>query len=52
MLNRLDQEVPEADKKNMELLRKDEILSSALEKMENQSENNDIDKVIIPTTPL
>ena len=52
MLNRLDQEVPEADKKNMELLRKDEVLSSALEKMENQSENNDIDKVIIPTTPL
>ena len=35
----------------MELLRKDEVLSSALEKMENQSENNDIE-VIIPTTPL
>ena len=38
--------------KNIELLRKkDEELSSALEKMENQSENNDIE-VIIPTTPL
>ena len=31
--------------KNIELLRKkDEELSSALEKMENQSENNDIDE--------
>ena len=39
--------------KNIELLRKkDEELSSALEKMENQSENNDIDEVIIPTAPL
>ncbi|KAB0339300.1 hypothetical protein FD754_023999 [Muntiacus muntjak] len=39
MLNHLNQEV-------------DEVLSSALEKMENQSENNDIDEVIIPTAPL
>ncbi|KAM6322132.1 tumor susceptibility gene 101 protein isoform 1-T2 [Podargus strigoides] len=39
--------------KNIELLKKkDEELSSALEKMENQSENNDIDEVIIPTAPL
>ena len=52
MVNRLDQEVAEVDK-NIELLRKkDEELSSALEKMENQSENNDIDEVIIPTAPL
>lgn len=27
-------------------------LSSTLEKMENRSENNDIDEVIIPTAPL
>ena len=52
MVNRLDEEVAEVDK-NIELLRKkDEELSSALEKMENQSENNDIDEVIIPTAPL
>ena len=31
---------------------KAEELSSALEKMENQSENNDIDEVIISTAPL
>ncbi|XP_065611301.1 tumor susceptibility gene 101 protein isoform X2 [Cyrtonyx montezumae] len=52
MVTRLDQEVAEVDK-NIELLRKkDEELSSALEKMESQSENNDIDEVIIPTAPL
>uniref|UniRef100_A0A6I8PK40 Tumor susceptibility 101 n=1 Tax=Ornithorhynchus anatinus TaxID=9258 RepID=A0A6I8PK40_ORNAN len=52
MVTRLDQEVVEVDK-NIELLKKkDEELSSALEKMENQSENNDIDEVIIPTAPL
>ena len=39
--------------RNIDLLkRKDEELSDALEKMENQSENNDIDDVIIPTAPL
>lgn len=39
--------------RNIELLkRKDEELSEALEKMENQSENNDIDDVIVPTAPL
>ncbi|KAB0379220.1 hypothetical protein FD755_007004 [Muntiacus reevesi] len=48
----LDQEVAEVTE-NMELLKKkDEELSSALEKMENQSENNDTDEVIIPTAPL
>lgn len=39
--------------RNIELLKKkDEELSEALEKMENQSENNDIDDVIVPTAPL
>ncbi|XP_005990546.1 tumor susceptibility 101a [Latimeria chalumnae] len=52
MVTRLDQEVAEVDK-NIELLRKkDEELSAALEKMESQSENNDIDDVIVPTAPL
>ncbi|XP_059392299.1 tumor susceptibility gene 101 protein-like isoform X1 [Carassius carassius] len=52
MVSRLDQEVSEVDR-NIELLKKkDEELSEALEKMENQSENNDIDDVIIPTAPL
>lgn len=52
MISRLDQEVTEVDR-NIELLkRKDEELSEALEKMENQSENNDIDDVIVPTAPL
>ncbi|KAG8125729.1 hypothetical protein E2320_020823 [Naja naja] len=44
MVTRLDQEVAEVDK-NIDLLKKkDEELSSALEKMESQSENNDIDE--------
>lgn len=52
MVSRLDQEVAEVDK-NIELLKKkDEELTEALEKMENQSENNDIDDVIVPTAPL
>uniref|UniRef100_A0A8P4KPD2 Tumor susceptibility 101a n=1 Tax=Dicentrarchus labrax TaxID=13489 RepID=A0A8P4KPD2_DICLA len=52
MVSRLDQEVTEVDR-NIDLLkRKDEELSEALEKMENQSENNDIDDVIVPTAPL
>ena len=39
--------------RNIDLLKKkDEELSEALEKMENQSENNDIDDVIVPTAPL
>lgn len=46
--------VPQSEvDRNIELLkRKDEELSEALEKMENQSENNDIDDVIVPTAPL
>ncbi|XP_060771076.1 tumor susceptibility gene 101 protein-like isoform X2 [Neoarius graeffei] len=52
MVSRLDQEVAEVDR-NIELLKKkDEELTEALEKMENQSENNDIDDVIVPTAPL
>ncbi|XP_077568230.1 tumor susceptibility gene 101 protein-like [Stigmatopora nigra] len=52
MISRLDQEVADVDR-NIELLnRKDEELSEALEKMENQSENNDIDDIIVPTAPL
>uniref|UniRef100_A0A1A8PYX8 Tumor susceptibility gene 101 n=3 Tax=Nothobranchius TaxID=28779 RepID=A0A1A8PYX8_9TELE len=52
MISRLDQEVADVDR-NIELLKKkDEELSEALEKMENQSENNDIDDVIVPTAPL
>uniref|UniRef100_A0A3Q3DW51 Tumor susceptibility 101a n=1 Tax=Hippocampus comes TaxID=109280 RepID=A0A3Q3DW51_HIPCM len=52
MISRLDQEVADVDR-NIELLkRKDEELTEALEKMENQSENNDIDDIIVPTAPL
>nr|XP_033783744.1 tumor susceptibility gene 101 protein [Geotrypetes seraphini] len=52
MVTRLDQEVADVDK-NIELLKKkDEELTAALEKMENQSEQSDIDEVIIPTAPL
>ncbi|KAJ8247271.1 hypothetical protein GJAV_G00244400 [Gymnothorax javanicus] len=52
MVSHLDQEVTEVEK-NIDLLkRKDEDLTAALEKMENQSEDNDIDDVIIPTAPL
>uniref|UniRef100_A0A3P9KFR7 Tumor susceptibility 101a n=1 Tax=Oryzias latipes TaxID=8090 RepID=A0A3P9KFR7_ORYLA len=52
MISKLDQEVAEVDR-NIELLKKkDEELSEALEKMENQTENNDIDDVIVPTAPL
>lgn len=39
--------------KNIDLLKcKDEEMTAALEKMENQSEDNDIDDVISPTAPL
>lgn len=39
--------------KNTDLLKqKDDELTAALKKMENQSENNDIDDVILPTAPL
>lgn len=39
--------------KNVDLLKlKDDELTAALGKMENQSENNDIDDVIVPTAPL
>ncbi|XP_043915324.1 tumor susceptibility gene 101 protein isoform X1 [Protopterus annectens] len=52
MVTRLEKEVVEVDK-NIELLKKkDQELNEALEKMESQSENNDIDDVIVPTAPL
>lgn len=51
LLNRFSQQ-SEVDR-NIELLKKkDEELSEALEKMENQTENNDIDDIIVPTAPL
>lgn len=34
------------------LKQKDEELTAALERMQNQSEDNDIDDVIVPTAPL
>ncbi|XP_061533625.1 tumor susceptibility 101a isoform X2 [Phycodurus eques] len=52
MISRLDQEVGDVDRKIELLKRNDEELSEALEKMENQSENNDIDDIIVPTAPL
>lgn len=52
MVNNLDLEMTNVDK-NIELLKhKDEELTAALEKMENQSEDSDIDDVISPTAPL
>ncbi|KAL7833535.1 hypothetical protein AOLI_G00284950 [Acnodon oligacanthus] len=52
MVTKLDQEIADVDK-NIELLKqKDEELTAALGKMENQSENNDIDDLIVPTAPL
>lgn len=51
LFNRFPQQA-EVDR-NIELLKKkDEELSEALEKMENQTENNDIDDIIVPTAPL
>ncbi|XP_018608106.2 tumor susceptibility gene 101 protein [Scleropages formosus] len=52
MLSRLNLEMAEVDK-NIELLKqKDEELSNILEKTESQSEDKDIDDVIVPTAPL
>lgn len=52
MVTKLDQEITDVDK-NIDLLKmKDEELTAALGKMENQSENNDIDDLIVPTAPL
>ncbi|XP_066510575.1 tumor susceptibility gene 101 protein-like [Hoplias malabaricus] len=52
MVTKLGQEIRDVDK-NIELLKqKDEELTAALDKMENQSENNDIDDLIVPTAPL
>lgn len=39
--------------KNIDCLKqKDEELTAALERMQNQSEDSDIDDVIVPTAPL
>lgn len=52
MVTKLDLEMTDVDK-NIDLLkRKDEEMTAALEKMENQSEDNDIDDVISPNAPL
>ncbi|KAI4902953.1 hypothetical protein NFI96_020602 [Prochilodus magdalenae] len=52
MMTKLDQEITDVDK-NIDLLKqKDDELTTALGKMENQSENNDIDDLIVPTAPL
>ncbi|GAA6093675.1 tumor susceptibility gene 101 protein, partial [Tachysurus ichikawai] len=52
MVSKVDQEMADVDR-NIELLKKkDEELTAALEKMEQQSENNDIDELIVPTAPL
>lgn len=40
------------DKNIDSLKQKDEELTAALERMQNQSEDNDIDDVIVPTAPL
>uniref|UniRef100_A0A671MEJ8 Tumor susceptibility gene 101 protein-like n=1 Tax=Sinocyclocheilus anshuiensis TaxID=1608454 RepID=A0A671MEJ8_9TELE len=52
MVTNLDLEMADVDK-NIDLLKqKDEELTVALGKIENQTENNDIDDVIVPTAPL
>uniref|UniRef100_A0A8C2BVD0 Tumor susceptibility 101b n=1 Tax=Cyprinus carpio TaxID=7962 RepID=A0A8C2BVD0_CYPCA len=52
MVTRLDLEMADVDKNTDLLKQKDDELTAALKKMENQSENNDIDDVILPTAPL
>uniref|UniRef100_UPI00398EE465 tumor susceptibility 101a n=1 Tax=Pristiophorus japonicus TaxID=55135 RepID=UPI00398EE465 len=52
MVSHLDQEMTDVDNNIEVLKKKDEELSIALEKMESQSENNDIDEVVVPTAPL
>ncbi|XP_059370806.1 tumor susceptibility gene 101 protein-like [Carassius carassius] len=52
MVTKLDLEMADVEK-NIDLLKqRDEELTVALEKTENQSENNDIEDVIVPTAPL
>ncbi|KAM9493539.1 tumor susceptibility gene 101 protein [Clarias gariepinus] len=52
MVAKLDQEIADVDR-NIDLLKKkDEELTAALDKMEQQSEQNDIDELIVPTAPL
>ncbi|XP_026123749.1 tumor susceptibility gene 101 protein-like [Carassius auratus] len=52
MVTKLDLEMADVDRNTELLKQKDEELTAALRKMENQSENNDIDDVILPTAPL
>ncbi|XP_031424984.1 tumor susceptibility gene 101 protein-like isoform X2 [Clupea harengus] len=52
MITRIGQEMTDVDR-NIELLeQKDDEMKATLEKMDNQSEKNDIDDVIVPTAPL
>lgn len=52
MVTKLDVEMAEVDRNIDRLKQKDEELTAALERMENQAEDNDIDDVIVPTAPL
>lgn len=52
MVTKLDTEMAEVDRNIDRLKQKDEELTAALERMENQAEDNDIDDVIVPTAPL
>ncbi|XP_062845683.1 tumor susceptibility gene 101 protein [Trichomycterus rosablanca] len=52
MMTKLDLEITDVDR-NIDLLKqKDEELTTALDKMEQQSESGDIDDLITPTAPL
>ncbi|XP_067258099.1 tumor susceptibility gene 101 protein [Chanodichthys erythropterus] len=52
MVTKLDLEMTDVDKNIDCLKQKDEELTAALERMQNQSEDSDIDDVIVPTAPL
>ncbi|XP_077085484.1 tumor susceptibility gene 101 protein [Siphateles boraxobius] len=52
MVTKLDLEMADVDKNIDSLKQKDEELTVALERMQNQSEDNDLDDVIVPTAPL
>ncbi|KAK7170137.1 hypothetical protein R3I94_000392 [Phoxinus phoxinus] len=52
MVTKLDVEMADVDKNIDSLKLKDEELTVALERMQNQSEDNDLDDVIVPTAPL
>ncbi|KAL4613454.1 tumor susceptibility gene 101 protein-like [Arapaima gigas] len=52
MFSKLSLEMAEVDKNIELLMQKDKEVCTALEKMESQSEDKDIDDVIVPTAPL